>query len=46
MEGYFMFQWEWFVYQMMGASFLSGGRSMGGALVLVGGEGRGVQKKS
>ena len=43
MEGYFMFQWEWFVYQMMGASFLSGGRPMGGHWFW--GEGRGVRKK-
>ena len=42
MEGYFMFQWEWFVYQMMGASFLSGGRPMGG--IGFGGRGGGLKK--
>ena len=32
MEGYFMFQWGRFVFQMggRGASFLSGGHPMGG----------------
>ena len=37
-----MFQWEWFVYQMMGASFLSGGRPMGG--IGFGGRGGGFEK--
>ena len=44
MEGYFMFQWGRFVFQMggRGASFLSGGHPMGGINFREGG----VRKKS
>ena len=40
MEGCFTFQWVWFVFQMVGASFLSGGVPHGG----IGFDGGGVEK--
>ena len=44
MEGYFMFQWEWFVYQTDDGGFIfKWGEAHGGALVLGGGE-RGSKK--